>query len=429
MSLDTSRKRDVPAPLRDVHLHSRDDGRMSQSSMPSPLAVARPPRVLSIDVLRGITIALMILVNDPGDWKHVFKQLDHADWNGWTLTDLVFPTFLFLMGASMFLSIEKRENSGDCKKTLAGHIALRSAKIFLLDLILAYFPRMHWSGLRLFGVLTRIALCSFLGGLILLGTRKARNLAIIIASLLLGYWILMRFVPVPGAGIPGRDIPFMDETQNLAAWIDRGFTAWTQRWLHAGTLYNKVRDPEGLLSSLPAVATTLLGSMTGMWMRHARMSGSAARMRGTLAVAGAAGFLAGEIWARWFPINKNLWTSSYVLLAAGLAALVLAFCSWLVDDRPHPWTKPFRFAVEPWLIFGSNSIIAFTTSVVLVKALIYFKTTSPDGTKHALISSVYHVFARNNSTEWTSLAYAVCFVLVCFLPNLALWHRKVFFRL
>ncbi len=400
------------------------------SSQSSSTTTTKPARVLSIDVLRGITIALMILVNDPGDWKRVFSQLDHAEWNGWTMTDLVFPTFLFLMGASMFLSIEKRENAGDCKKTLAGHIALRSAKIFALDLVLGFFPRMHWTSLRLFGVLTRIALCALIGGLILLGTRKARNLAIVVGALLIGYWVLLRFVPVPGVGVPGRDIPFMDQAQNLAAWTDRGFTAWTQRWIHAGTLYNKVRDPEGLLSTLPAVATTLLGSLTGMWMRHARFNGSASRMRAMLAIAGVTSFLSGEIWGRWFPVNKNLWTSSYVLVAAGIAAVVLAFCSWLVDDRPHPWPRPFRFAVEPWLIFGSNSIIAFTTSVVLVKMLIYFKTTDADGKQHALISSIYHdVFARHGSSEWTSLAYAVCFVLVCFLPNLALWHRKVFFRL
>lgn len=372
----------------------------------------------------------MILVNDPGDWKHVFGQLDHAEWNGWTMTDLVFPTFLFLMGASMLFSIAKREDAGDCKKTLAGHIALRSAKIFALDLVLAYFPRMNWSGLRLYGVLTRIALCALLGGLILLATRKARNLVLIVAALLIGYWILLRFVPVPGAGMPVRDIPFMDQQQNLAAWLDRGFTAWTQKWLHTGTLYNKVRDPEGILSTLPAVGTTLLGALTGMWMRVGRVERGAARMRGLLAIAGVVSFLTGTLWGHWFPVNKNLWTSSYVLVAAGIAALVLAFCSWLVDDRPHPWTRSFRFAVEPWLIFGSNSIIAFTTSVVLVKLLIYFKTTGADGRQRAVINSIYHdVFARHGSTEWTSLAYAVCFVLVCFLPNLLLWHRKVFFRL
>ncbi len=183
---------------------------MATSVTPEQVAaervVVKPQRVLSVDVLRGLTIALMILVNDPGDWSHVFSQLDHAEWNGWTLTDLVFPNFLFIVGASIVFSMTARAARGDCKGTLAGKAFARAGKIFLLDLILAYFPRMHWGGLRLYGVLTRIALCYLIAALILIATRRARWIVLIIAILLIGYWALLRWVPVPGIGVPGRDV-------------------------------------------------------------------------------------------------------------------------------------------------------------------------------------------------------------------------------
>jgi predicted acyltransferase len=391
-------------------------------------AIGKPGRVLSVDLLRGVTIALMILVNDPGDWSHVFRQLDHAEWNGWTLTDLVFPTFLFLMGASMVFSLGGRAARGDCRWTQAGHIFARGGKIFLLDLLLAYFPRMQWSGLRLYGVLTRIALCYVLAGLWLLLVRRMRWLALTVVVLLVGYWALLRWVPVPG-----QAVAFMDKTQNVVAWVDRGVVAWTQRWLHTGTLYNRVRDPEGLLSTLPAVATTLLGAIAGLWMRRPLVEGvkvPRVSMRVMLAAGGAASLCAGLIWAPWFPINKNLWTSSYVLLAAGWAALALAGASWLVDGRGEPWPRSLRVLTWPWFVFGSNAIAAYTVSIVLVKTLIYFKIADADGDRHSLWALIYeNVFARHGSTEWTSLLFALSVVAVCLLPNWWLWRRKIFLRI
>jgi predicted acyltransferase len=399
-------------------------------------AIAGPPRVLSVDLLRGLTIAFMILVNDPGDWGHVFGPLDHSPWNGWTLTDLVFPTFLFLVGASVVFSLESRAAKGDCRKTLAGHVVLRTVKILVLQYILVYFPRMHWRGMRLYGVLPRIALCYLLAGLILIATLRMKSLkvrvevlAAVVIVLLVGYWVLLRWVPVPGLGMPGRDIPFMDQNANLTSWIDRGAMAWTQRWLHTGTLYVHTRDPEGLLSTLPAVATTLLGALAGIWMRRpAGVRGGAPlrRMQLWLSAAGVGGVLAGELWSSTFPINKNLWTSSYVLLAAGWAALALAALSWLVDRRSEPWPRGLRVVTWPWFVFGSNAIAAYTTSVVVVKTLIYWK---PGGGPSMLGLIYTKVFARGNSTEWTSLAFAVSFVAVCFLPVWFLWTRKWFLKI
>jgi predicted acyltransferase len=400
----------------------------------TPAIVAvKPGRVLSVDVLRGLTIALMILVNDPGDWGHVFGQLDHAPWNGWTLTDLVFPMFLFIVGASIVLSTSARAAKGDCKKTLAGHVFARAGKIYLLYLVLAFFPYMHWTHLRLYGVLPRIALCYLVAGLIVLGTRRVGWLVIIVAALLVGYWVLLRWVPVPGIGLPGRDVPFMDPNLNLAAWLDRGSLAWTQRWLHTGALYNHTRDPEGLLSTLPAVATTLLGALAGLWMRRPEwMQGMAMRnrMRNGMIAVGALLFLGGSLWGRWFPVNKNLWTSSYVLVAAGISCMVLALLNWLVDAREQPWPRWLRAATWPWLVFGSNAIAAFTISIVIVKTMLYLHYTDADGVRRTWWWVAYRDgFARGGSNEWTSLAFAVSFVVICFLPVWWLWHKRIFLKL
>jgi predicted acyltransferase len=400
--------------------------------------ITGPPRVLSVDLLRGLTIAFMILVNDPGDWDHVFSPLDHASWNGWTITDLVFPTFLFLVGASIIFSLDARSRKGDCRKTLSAHVILRCLKILLLQYILVFFPYMHWHTMRLYGVLPRIALCYLFASLILLATMKLTSrvpaLIGIVATFLIGYWALLRFVPIPGAGLPGRDIPFMDQTQNLTSWIDRLSMAFTQRWLHTGRLYLAARDPEGLLSTLPSVATTLLGALTGLWMRQThgpRNSPALRRMQLTLAAAGILGILAGTLWSPWFPINKNLWTSSYVLLAAGWAALALALLSLLVDRRPEPWPRWLRISTWPWFVFGSNAIAAFTVSVILVKTGLYFKITNAvTGTKTSLWGLYYqNLFARHGSNNWTSLAFAISIVFLCFLPNLFLWRRKIFLKI
>jgi predicted acyltransferase len=363
----------------------------------------------------------------------VFRPLEHATWNGWTVTDLVFPTFLFLVGASTIFSLNARAGRGDCRATLAGRIFARAGKIFLLDLMLAYFPRMHWGGLRLYGVLTRIALCYLLAGLVLLMTRRVRWIAAIVAALLVGYWVLLRWVPVPGIGVPGRDVPFMDPNLNLAAWMDRGAMAWTQQWLHTGVLYNHTRDPEGLLSTLPAVASTLLGALAGMWMTRPqwRLQPHGERKIATgLVSAGAVLLVAGELWSRWFPINKNLWTSSYVLVSAGIAAMLLGAWSALVDGHAQPWRRWLHVVSWPWLVFGSNAIAAFTISVVLVKTALYLHVTGADGERRTLWWMAYHDgFGRAGSNEWTSLAFAISFVVVCFLPVWLLWRKRMFLKL
>jgi predicted acyltransferase len=392
-----------------------------------------PGRVLSVDMLRGITIALMILVNDPGDWSHTFSQLDHAKWSGWTMTDLVFPTFLFLMGASMVFSLSSRVAKGDCRWTLAGHIISRGFRIFLLAFVMVYLPRMQWHSMRFFGygVLARIAISYVLAGLLLLISRRMVWMSAMVAVLLVGYWVLLRFVPVPGYGVPTHAIPLLDPVYNIVAYVDRAVVAWTQMWLHTGTLYGKGQDPEGLMSTLPAVASVLLGAMTGVWMRKlGKAHISATQMRLGLLLAGLVSFLAGEAWSHWLPINKNLWTSSFVLLTAGIAAMVLAICSWLVDTRHERWPLWLRVTTWPWFVYGANAIAAFVVSEALVKVMIFVRWVDSDGHGHTPWGWTYdHLFAIHGSNNWTSLAFAIAFVVVCFLPNWWLWHRRVFLKI
>jgi predicted acyltransferase len=416
-----------------------------QSTIVHPLATsASTPtgissRVLSVDVLRGLTIALMILVNDPGDWAHTYAQLDHAAWNGFTLTDLVFPNFLFMVGASIIFSMQARLRRGEDRRTLALHIIRRSAIIFALDLFFGLYPHFHYTHLRIFGVLTRIAVCYLVAGLICLATQRARTLLAISAGLLIGYWALMRFVPVPGFGTPTHDMPMLDPDHNLAAWLDRHAVDLLQRTIHSGRLYNHTRDPEGVLSTIPAIATTLLGAVTALWLRRVdtsrdRSQGSITRtmcLNGLL-IAGILSLAVGLLWNIWLPINKNLWTSSYVLFAAGWALLLLAALYWLIDIRHFNETRAGKWLTFPWLVFGSNAIAAFCVSEFLVINMIWIKiphSVGPNGQPMTAWFWAYHnLFAFNGSSNVTSLAFALAFVAVCFIPNWILYRKHIFLK-
>jgi predicted acyltransferase len=420
-----------------------------------------PQRVLSVDVLRGLTIALMILVNDPGDWSHVYSQLDHAEWNGFTVTDFVFPNFLFLVGASIIFSLSSRIARGESKRTLALHIFRRAATIFAIKMFLTAFPHFHMTHLRIFGVLTRIAICYLVVGLICLTTQRARTLIGIAATLLIGYWILMRFVPVPGFGIPTHDMPILDPDRNLAAWLDRAFNAFTQRWIHTGVLYNHTRDPEGLLSTIPAIATTLIGSVTGLWLRRVAVQSTTPGSRHSerssespyfasaasnipptqifrvLLLGGLLGLMFGLFWSFWLPINKNLWTSSYVLFSAGWSLLLLAVCYWLIDLEDLNQKPAGKRLLWPWLVFGSNAITAFVLSNFIVQCLLWLKVPAgalvnpadPSKSITAWLWAYRHIFARYHSTQITSLAFALTFVVLCFIPNWLLWRRRIFLKI
>ncbi|MGH9596566.1 MAG: hypothetical protein ACRD3K_07190, partial [Edaphobacter sp.] len=225
-----------------------------------------------------------------------------------------------------------------------------------------------------------------------------------------------------------RDVPLLDQTGNLAAWLDRHISAFTLRTINMGRLYETTRDPEGLLSTLPAIATTLLGSITAVFMRSPAYTQNI--KRNTFAIAGIVFVAAGELWNRTFPINKNLWTSSYVLLTAGISLLGLALFYWLIDMlRLQDKSRIAKAALWPWLVFGSNAITAFVLSELLVETMLWIKVPNAGKTITAWNWIYIHGFSHGHSTELTSVAFALTFVILCFLPNWFLWHKRLFLKI
>jgi predicted acyltransferase len=369
-------------------------------------------RLVSLDVVRGITIAFMILVNNGGSGKYSYRQLEHSPWNGWTLTDLVFPSFLFIAGISIVFSTESRLARGESKTTLRLHVLKRSVILFLLGLVVNGFPLFHLSTLRIYGVLQRIAICFLLASLLYLWNSRAWVAAAIATVALLSYWILMRWVPIPGIGVPTHDVALLDPNLNWVAYVDRK--------IFPGRLYEVVRDPEGLISDIPAMGTILLGVLTGIWLRLPK---SLSTKYTGLRFGALAGILLGVLWNVWFPINKKLWTSSYVLFAAGCTLLLLAICFYAVEIRQ--WTRGWTF---PWLVFGSNAITAYVFSELLAGALSTILVH--DGARvtdlHEWI--YYHWFFPLINPSFGSLLYALTFVLVCFLPVVFLYRKKIFIK-
>lgn len=306
-------------------------------------------RLLSLDVFRGLTIAGMIVVNTPGN-QLAYAQLDHSEWNGCTLTDLVFPFFLFISGVSLVFSLARRVEKG-ATQGLTAQIFKRTAIIFGLGLFLNAIPNWHPSTIRLLGVLQRIALCYCLGSLLYLRTGLKTQIGVA-AGALAGYWLMMTYIPVPGYGAG-----LLTKEGSLASYIDRLI-------LGPHTYRQGVFDPEGMLSTLPALATALLGTFSGVWLRGA---GDGRRKALGLTLGGTVLMSAGSFWGLYFPINKALWTSSYVLYTGGLAMLALAFCYWLIELRGiKAWGRPFE-------AFGVNAIAAYIAPILLLKFLVLYK--------------------------------------------------------
>ena len=358
------------------------------------MAVIQQTRFASVDALRGITVAAMLLVNNPGDWGHVYAPLLHADWHGCTPTDLVFPFFLFIVGVSIALGIVPRVEAGADVSVLRRAVLVRAVKIIGLGLALHLlsFLLMDKEWFRPWGVLQRIGLCFAVVGLLAL-YGKARLQWTVIALLLLGYWGLLL------AG--GSFEPWI----NLASRVD---TALLEPLLYQFDPATGLgHDPEGLLSTLPAIATTLLGLRAGDWLRH----GKTARLAG----AGLIALMLGLLWSHSFPLNKNLWTSSYVLVAAGWTMLALAAAHVLVDR----WQWPALGRR-----FGVNAIAAYAGSAAMVYLLAGMGWWEP----------VYHIgFADWMTPRFgpylPSLAFAVSFVffwwLVVWVMDKSGWYVKL----
>jgi predicted acyltransferase len=310
-------------------------------------------RLTSLDVFRGIAISGMILVNMAGVADQVYPPLLHADWNGCTLADLVFPFFLFIIGVAIAFSLSKYTEGNRGGWSISWRIVRRSAILFALGLLLNGFWNYDWGTIRIMGVLQRISLAYLLAALIVLKLPRRGQWAIALV-LLIGYWVAMSFVPVPGYGVGN-----LSREGNLGAYIDRLIIGTAH--LYKGDQFNSMGDPEGLFSTLPAVVSVLLGYFTGQWLRTQPIN---SRTSMDLVIIGLSSLVVGEVWGFWFPLNKKLWTSSYVVFTTGWALLLLAVCYELIEVRQRRrWGKAFE-------IMGLNAIFVFVASVLMIKILV-----------------------------------------------------------
>jgi predicted acyltransferase len=383
------------------------------------LIPGKPARMVSLDVLRGLTIAFMILVNNNGDEAHAYWALKHAAWNGFTPTDLVFPTFLFTVGIAIVFSTAARLAQGATKQSLFLHAIRRTIILYLLGIVVNSFPFFHLQTMRFYGVLPRIAICYFIVSCLYLLSPGWRDKVALLLAALVGYWILMRFVPVPGFGMPVRDIPLLDHDRNLTAWLDRQIFS-------APHLYERTRDPEGLLSTIPAVGTALIGLLTGIWLRTERTLAQKAK---GIAIAAVTGIVLGGLWNFTFPINKKLWTSSYVLFAAGLSMLLLALAIWVVDIQGNKKNEDNATRSRRWmpfLVFGANSIAAYVLSELLPGILENIHV-SPGVNPLAW----YYLSIRKvvPNAAFASLLYSLTYVAVCWVPMYFLYRRRIFIKI
>ncbi len=386
-------------------------------------AAAKPERLLSLDVLRGLTIGFMILVNDQAG-PVPFRELVHASWNGFTATDLVFPSFLLLVGISTVLSTAARLARGATRRELFVHTLRRTVLLIVFGFIVNNFPLFHLATARYYGVLPRIALCYFVVAALYLISPGWKDKVVIAVLCLVAYWALMRFVPVPGFGVPTHNIVINDHDGNLAAWLDRQIFS-------APHLYEHTRDPEGLLSTIPAIATTLFGMLAGLWLRTRHAASRKATM---LAIVGLVFLGLALAWNPWFPINKKLWTSSFTLFAGGWTLLLLAASILLIDiwrvgrranDRATAERTSHPLLYKPLLVLGTNAILAYMISELGASLMFRFHTGSGASLKNA----AYGAIASHLPPSWASLLYSLGYLLICWLLVLPLYRKRIFLRI
>jgi predicted acyltransferase len=369
--------------------------------------LAKTHRWLSLDVFRGMTIALMILVNSPGN-EQPYRLLEHSPWNGCTLADLVFPFFVFIIGVSLVFSLSNSLVNGNSPKQIANKVLRRALIIFACGLLLNAIPdHLNFSTLRVFGVLQRIAICYLIAALLFLNTNPLTQLLIVI-SLLGGYCLLLTRIPVPGYGIDDLSV-----AANLPAYVDR-------KLFSSAHLYGKIYDPEGMLSTLPAIATTLLGNLTGIWLKnHFSMQ---IKLYGLL-ITGPLAIVLGCLWGFWFPINKPLWTSSYVLVTAGIALILLAATIWLLEvKQQRRWARPFE-------IFGLNAIAAYILHIVFLRIQNKIILPRMDGTPGNLRFYIAEHWYGWFSIQNASLLYSISYLLLLLVFFTLLYRRKIFLKI
>jgi predicted acyltransferase len=374
--------------------------------------VVRPQktRLVSLDFFRGVTVAAMILVNNPGDWGHIYSPLEHSVWNGCTPTDLIFPFFLFMVGVSINYAIGPKKEDKLQHKRIILAAAKRSVIIYILFAMMALLPHFDFAHYRILGVLPRIAIVFFICAVLFVKTTQKTQLWLFF-SILFIYYILMTYINVPGYG-PAN----LEPGTNLAAWLDKLVLTEPHMW--SGT---KTWDPEGILSTLPAVATCLFGVLVGSWLRRKdKQDAEKVAWLFTIAIFAVIG---GLIWDTFFPINKALWTSSFVLYTGGLATAGLTLSFWLID------VKQRKKYTEPFIAFGANAITAYVAADVVLVLLDLVHVNS-NGHRVGLQQYLYNTFfVPYFSPVNASLAGAITYVLILLVPIWILYKKKKFIKI
>lgn len=379
-------------------------------------------RLLSLDFFRGLTVAAMILVNNPGSWSHIYAPLEHAEWNGCTPTDLIFPFFLWIVGVSIAFAMgSNKADPSTHQKTIIKAIK-RGITLYLLGFFLAIFGKIMaviidgkslaeaFQTVRLLGVLQRIGIVFTISSIIFIRVSNKGIFKLFIAILAI-YWALMTFVPVPGIGYAN-----LEKETNLAAWIDRGILTEAHTWASS-----KTWDPEGVLSTLPAIATCLFGILVGVWLRNKEVDQPT--KVAWLFTSGLAAVILGLLWDLQFPINKALWTSSYVLYAGGLASIGLALCYWLID------VQGYKRITTPFVVYGVNAITVFFLAGLMPRVLNLIKLSNADGTKSALLEKVYTTFYTPFfSPINASLLWAITYVLGFYILLYFMYKKNIIIK-
>jgi len=390
-------------------------------------------RLISLDAFRGFTIAAMIIVNSPGSWSNAYTQLLHAEWHGLTITDLVFPFFLFIVGVSITLAYSKRRKKGVSKKDIYKKILIRAVNIYLLGMFLWLWPEFDFSNIRFVGVLQRIAFVFLICSVLFLHTDWKKQ--IITASvLLIGYWILLTIIPVPSDEVIRQALENGGIERSEGRWVALpgiekvsqhyiapnylpgvNFAAWLDRQLVPGYFYEIAWDPEGLSSTLPAIATCIIGLLAGKIILTVK---NPYKRLSWLFAAGFTLYIAGSIWSWQFPFNKNLWSSSYVLATGGLAMMFFALLILVIDMLDYKkWAKP-------GIVFGANAISSYVLSGMLY-AFVYssFLSIGP-------ISPPFMEFLTSLGMpgKMASLSFALCYTGLIFIPAYILYKRNIFIK-
>lgn len=380
-------------------------------------------RLISLDAFRGFTIASMVLVNNPGDWEHIYTQLGHAKWDGWTFTDWVFPFFLFICGVSMAFALGRRAKAGADRLSLIWKLGKRAAIIFGIGFLLNFIPYFNFETVRIPGVLQRIAICTLLAAPIVVYLGWLQQ-ALWIVVLLAIYTALMLWLPVPdvagniaaGALEPGRDV---------GAFVDR-YVLGGHLWVTS-----KTWDPEGLLSTIPALCSQLFGVLTGHWLLINFGNMSKQTKAGWMLIAGLVCLIIGSaIDATFMPINKSLWSTSFCIFMTGWALLIFSAFYWLIDASNVVLIR--KKATEiflPLTIYGMNALFIFALSGLIAKLLGFIKVTALNGTLMPLKSLIYAPFKTLPlSLESQSLLFALLFNTLMFLVAWWMWKKKWFVK-